>query len=83
MKSVSQGRQSKVDGCSSKPTIALLGLQSLTDDVDIDDYIIEFERSMRFNEIGTEQWMRYLTSHLKGKALSQCSTLDEDSDMMK
>ena len=36
LKSISQGLQNKVDGRSSKPTIALLGLQSLTDDVDID-----------------------------------------------
>ena len=27
--------------------------------------------------------MRYLTPHLKGKALSQCSALDEDSDYDK
>ena len=79
MKSVSQGRRSEVDGRSSKPTIASLGLQSLTDDVDIDDYFIAFEGSMRFDEI-EDQWMRYLTPHLKGKALSQYSALDEDSD---
>ncbi len=35
---------------------------------------------MRFNEIEKDQWMRYLTPHLKGKALSQYSALDEDSD---
>ena len=39
-----------MDGRSSKPTIPL-GLPSLTDDVDIGDYFIAFERSMRFNEI--------------------------------
>ena len=33
-------RRSEVDGRSSKPTIALLGLQSLTDDVGIDHYLI-------------------------------------------
>ncbi len=69
-----------MDGHSSKPTIASLGLQSLTNDVDIDYYYIAFERSMRFNEIGKEQLMRYLTPHLKGKAPSQYSALDEDSD---
>ena len=67
LKSVSQGRRSEVDGRSSKPTIASLGLQSLTDDVDIDDYFIAFERSMRFNEIEKDQWVRYLTPHLKMK----------------
>ena len=40
-----------MDGRSSKPTIASLGLQLLTDDVDIDGYFIAFERSVRFNEI--------------------------------
>ena len=40
-----------MDGRSNKSTIASLGLQLLTDDVDIDDYFIAFERSMRFNEI--------------------------------
>ena len=35
---------------------------------------------MRFNEIEKDQWMRYLIPHLKGKALSQYSILDEDSD---
>ena len=69
-----------MDGRSSKPTIASLGLKSLTDDVDIDDYFITFVRSMRFNEIEKDQWMRYLTPHLKGKALSQYSALDEDSN---
>ena len=73
-------RRSEVDGHSSKPKIASLGLQSLTNDVDIDDYFITFERSMRFNEIEKDQWMRYLTPHLKGKALSQYSALGEDSD---
>ena len=65
LKSVSQGLQNKVDGRSSKPTIALLGLQSLTDHVDI-DYFIAFERSMRFNEIKKDQWTRYLTLKRKG-----------------
>ena len=35
---------------------------------------------MRFNEIEKDQWMRYLTPPLEGKALSQYSALDEDSD---
>ena len=35
---------------------------------------------MRFNEIEKDQWMRYLAPHLKGKALSLYSALDEDSD---
>ena len=35
---------------------------------------------MRFNEIKKDQWMRYLTPHLRGKALSQYSAMDEDPD---
>ena len=48
--------------------------------MDIDNYFIAFERSMRFNEIEKDQWMRYLKLYLKGRALSQYSALDEDSD---
>ena len=72
-----------MDGRSSKPTIASHGLQLLTDDVDIDDYSIAFERSMRFNEIEKDQWMRYLTPHLQGKELSQCSARMKTLIMMK
>ncbi len=35
---------------------------------------------MRFNEIENDLRMRYLTSHLQGKALSQNSALHEDTD---
>ena len=78
LKSVSRGQRSEVDRRSSKPTIASLGLQLLTDDEEIEDYFIAFERSMRFNEIEKDQLMR--TPHLKGKALSQYNAQDEDSD---
>ena len=64
-----------MDGRSSKSTIASLGLQSLTDDVNIDGSFFVFERSVRFNEIENGQWMTYLISHLLRKALNQYSSL--------
>ena len=64
-----------MDRRSSKPMIASLGLQSLTDDVNIDGTFFVFERSIRFNEIENGLWMRYLKSRLLGKALSQYSSL--------